>query len=459
MNATSENRGRVYALFAIVVLSCAIGSFTQTVMNPMLAGVDAEFGLDASVGQWLTTAYMLVMGITVPIVTFLSLKLSMRNLVFLMLGLYFVGALVDYFAPNFGTLLAGRILQAVGAGISLPLVQAIAMLRFPPGQNATAMGIAGIALGFAPNIGPLIGGALVDSWGWRSFYLLLMGILVVLFIASIACIEKGAAGKSSISLDVASFVLSTLGLGGLLLSFSSASNMGLASPVVWVALGIGVVCLVAFVIRQLHVDRPLINMHIFSSRRFRLCFMLQNFLFASFMGITLIVPLYVQGLCGGTALQAGMVFIPATILALFVNPAAGMLSDKLGARPVVICAATFLFVGALSMAFADESTPLWLLSCMQTVRAIGVSALIGPLNSWGMSQLPHGIMMDGSACLACVRQACASFGTALMVFVITAVTGLAASSGFAPALGYELAFGLSALFSLVVLVGAIVKLR
>lgn len=452
-----SERGQVYALFAIVVLVCAFGSLTQTVMNAMLGGVEADLGVDAALGQWLTTVYMLVLGITVPLVTFLSLKMSTRSLLFLVLGVFFAGSLVAYVAPNFPMLVIARVMQAFAAGITLPLVQSIAMMRFPKGQNGTAMGIAGIAMGFAPNIGPTIGGALVDSLGWRSFFLILMVALAVLFVLSILLVEFEGTPERDASLDVPSFLLSTCGLGGLLLSFSNASSMSLASPAVWAPALVGAVFLVAFVLRQNCVEHPLINMRIFQSARFRASFVIQNCLFGSFMGITLIVPLYVQGLCGGTALEAGLVFIPATILAIVFNPLAGILADKIGPRPVAIAAGCLLFAGAVSMAFADASTPLWLLTIMQTVRGIGVSSLIGPLNSWGMSQLPPQIMMDGSAFFACIRQACASFGTALMVFAISA---LGVSAVGAPvALGYQVAFGFSAVLALCVLVGAVWKVR
>ena len=106
------------------------------------------------------------------------------------------------------------------------------------------------------------------------------------------------------------------------------------------------------------------------------------------------------------------------------------------------------------MAFVDASTPLWLLTLMQTVRGVGVSALIGPLNSWGMAGLPHGVMMDASAFFAAARQSCASFGTALMVLVIAVFS--AAAPGV---LGYQLAFGLSALLSACVFVLAVWKVR
>lgn len=457
MGLIKSERGQVYALFAIVVFACAFGSLTQTVMNAMLGGVEADFGIDASVGQWLTTIYMLVLGVTVPLVTFLSLKFSTRNLLFLVLTVFFAGCVVAFFAPNFPVLVAARVMQAFAAGITLPLIQSIAMLRFPKGQNGTAMGISGIAMGFAPNIGPTIGGALVDSWGWRSFFALLMIALAILFVLTVLLVEREKASDRPAVLDVPSFALSTCGLGGLLLGFSNASSVGFADPLVIASLVVGAVFLVVFAVRQKRIEHPLINMNIFRSARFRASFIIQNCLFGSFMGITLIVPLYVQGLCGGTALEAGIVFIPATILAIVFNPLAGILADKIGPRPVTIAAGAILFVGSASMAFIDETTPLWLVTLMQTLRGIGVSSLIGPLNSWGMSQLPHQIMMDGSAFFACIRQACASFGTALMVFAIT-MLGTAAT-GEPAALGYQVAFALSAALSLAVFVGAIWKVK
>lgn len=177
-------------MFAIVTLTAALGALTQTSMNSMLSGVQESFGTPESVSQWLTTIYMLVIGVTVPLVTHLARRYSVRTLIFVALAFMLVGAVIAAFSPNFGILLFARVLQAVSAGIMLPVMQTIAMTRFPPGQNATAMGIAGIALGFAPNIGPLFGGLLVDSWGWRSFFWILSGIIVVLALATLAFVRK-----------------------------------------------------------------------------------------------------------------------------------------------------------------------------------------------------------------------------------------------------------------------------
>lgn len=449
-----RSKGGSYTLFAIVVLATSIGGLTQTVMNSMLTGVQADFGVEASVGQWLTTIYMLTMGITVPVMTYLSQKISVRNIVYLALGFFAAGAAVDLVAPSFIVLVAGRVLQGVAAGITIPLVQAVAMTRFPRERVGTMMGISGIAMGFAPNIGPLIGGVLMDTWGWRSFFALFLVIVAVLAVANFLLVAKEDNPARPASLDVASFALSTVGFGGLLLGFSNAASMDVTSAFVWAPLLVGALVLAAFVLRQRKVDHPLISMRIFEAASYRASFVAQNLLNACFMGITLVVPLYVHDVLGLTAVAAGLVFIPATVNALFLNPLAGVLVDKVGARPVALVAGALLVTGSVAMSFVGEGTPLWLLTLMQTVRGAGVSLLIGPLITYGLMDLPREIAMDGSAFFSTVRQACASLGTAGMVLVITLV-GAAGSHELA----YQLAFGLSALFAVATFVCIAWKVR
>ena len=457
MGLTSlRGKGGAYTLFAIVVLATAIGSFTQTVMNSMLLGVQADFGVEASVSQWLTTIYMLVIGITVPVMTFLSQKYSFRNIVFIALGLFVLGSLIDFVAPNFAVLLAGRVLQAAATGITVPLVQVIALTRFPRERVGTMMGIAGIALGFAPNIGPLIGGVLVDSWGWRSFFVIILVVVLVLMLANFLFVTAEENPARSANLDIISLALSTLGFGGLLLGFSNAASLGVSSVLTWLPLAVGAVGLVAFVVRQRRAENPLINLRIFEFASYRVSFLAQNVLNASFMGITLIVPLCVMdlGLGSGTAVAAGLVFIPSTINALWLNPVAGIFVDKVGVRPVALVAAVLLLVGSISMVFVYEGMPLWMLTLMQTVRGAGVSLIIGPFITYGMMNLPREISMDGSAFFATTRQACASLGTAAMVLIATFGIGLGL-----PVLAYQAAFGLSALLAVATFAIVALKIR
>lgn len=444
-----DNR-RTYAMFAIVTLTAALGALTQTSMNSMLSGVQESFGTPESISQWLTTIYMLVIGVTVPLVTHLARRYSVRTLIFVALAFMLVGAVIAAFSPNFGILLFARVLQAISAGIMLPVMQTIAMTRFPPGQNATAMGIAGIALGFAPNIGPLFGGLLVDSWGWRSFFWILSGIIVVLALATLAFVRKREHQMHDAHLDYLSALLSTVGFGCVLLSFSTAAYRPITDPAIWMGLVVGIVCVSWFVLRQRRIKHPLIHMSIFESHTYVVSFIAQNLLNASFMGITLILPLFIVNVAQMTPVDAGLVFLPTTILAAVFNPLAGILSDKIGPRPVIVVSAFLLVAGSGAMAFITADTPFWLITALQVVRGIGVSSIIGPLNSWGMHKLPVENMIDGSAFFTTVRQACASFGTALMMLLISVVGG---------ALGYNLALGLSALFAVGVLICSVFFVR
>lgn len=454
----ADDRKRTYIIFAIVTLACALGNLTQTVMNSMLGGVQDTFGTQESVSQWLTTIYMLSIGITVPLVAHLSRRFTIRTLTITSLVISICGGVIGVFAPTFEVLLISRIPQAVGAGITLPLIQTIAMTRFPKGQNATAMGIAGIAMGFAPNIGPLIGGALVDSLGWRSFFWMYIAFCVVLTVLTVLLVSKQPRQMSSAHLDFASFLLSTLGFGGLLLAFSNASTMGFTSLFVLIPLAVGIVCIVWFVVRQNRIEHPLITMGIFKSKTYIASFVAQNMLFGSFMGITLIIPLFVTKVSGLTPVDAGIVFLPATILAIVFNPLSGILSDKIGARRVTVVASILLAVGSVSMAFLDESAPLWLITLLQSIRGIGVSSLIGPLNSWGMHKLPMQNMVDGSAFFTTTRQASASLCTAIMMLLITSAQSLGAVETGA-CVGYQLALGFSGLLSVGVFVCALFFVR
>lgn len=455
LNKQKPGMKYVVLLVSIVMLGSCFGNLSQTALNSMFAGMAQDFGVDAGVGQWVTTLYMLVLGITVPAVTYLMRRFVLKNVIIASLILLVFGGVVDAAAVNFPMLIVGRILQAVSAGITMPMMMSIIMTSIPSDRQATAMGISGIAMGFAPNIGPTIGGWMIETSGWRSFFVVLALCSLALTAIALVTIKKTPAEDSGMRLDVLSLCQSAFGFGGLLLGFSNASSYEFTSPFIWVPVIVGAVFLVFFIRRQRRVDCPLIHLEILNSQQYRVSFWASNFLYASFMGITLIIPLYIENLWGGSAFLAGLALLPGTIAAFFINPLAGILTDKIGARPVVIVAAAFLAVGATMMAFVDEHTPYWMIFVMQGIRATGVSGLIGPLNSWGMSKLPPWFMTDASSFGTAVRQAFASLGTAIMVFAIMVVGPLMGSA----AMGYHLGFGFSAVCAILVLVIAIARVK
>lgn len=439
----------------IIILASALGNLSQTAMNAMFGGIAIDFKVDMALGQWVTTLYMLVLGITVPAVTFLMRRFSLKGLIVFSLGLFLAGCIVDIFATSFIVLLAGRVLQAISSGILMPMMMSVIMTSFPPNKRATVMGVAGIALGFAPNIGPTIGGYLITTSGWRSLFIILAVIMALLIIFAYASIKPGPHIERRASLDVLSLVLSAIGFGFLLLGFSNASDTGSTIITILVPLVVGAVSLLLFIKRQKRIDDPLISMDIFRSKKFMVGFWASNFLYTSFMGITLIVPLFIENVWGGSALEAGLALLPGTIAALFFNPLAGFLTDKLHARPVVLFFGACLALGSIAMAFIDAATAFWVILLLQGIRACGVSGLVSPLTSWSMEDLPGELMTDASSFSTAVRQAVASMGTALMVLLVT----LGSQFFGSPTLGYQMALAFSGVFALLLFIIVVARVR
>ena len=452
-------------LFALVVIGASLCNLSQTGLNAMISPIMDELGIDVDTGQWLTSAYILVLGVAVPVAAYLQRRVSDRAFAIAALAMFGVGSLVDVVAPNFAIMLLGRIMQAVSGGLLIPQLQTIAMTRFPENRRATATGIGGIGLGLAPNVGPAVGGAMEAAFGWRSFFVLMAALAAVLIVLTLALAKNVNTGDGSARFEQVSFIYSTLGFGGVLLGLSQASSVGLDSLLVWGPLLVGAVFLVLFVKRQRTVDQPLIHLEIFDSRIFRVGLASMCVLFASYLGPTLVIPLYVVDLLGGTPLDAGLVAFPSTFTAIAVNPIAGMLADRYGVRKVVLVTGTFLVIGSVGCVFIDEATSLAQLTFFQTVRAASVSGLIGPILAYALSGLEARIVPDGSASVALLRQAAGSFGTAVMVFLVTAFLAISSEGGAAdgllanPALPYQVSLTFSALLAAALLAFMAIRLR
>ncbi len=443
------------ALFAIVVVGTGLGGMTQTALNTMAAVVLADLGSDIGWGQWLTTLYIFAMGAAVPLASFLQKRFSIRTLMLMAFGLYLAGSLCDFLAVDLAMLLVGRVAEALATGVLMPLLQTIAMTRFPPDRHGTAMGFAGIALGFAPNIGPVVGGALCDFAGWRFMFLILSAASVVLLLFTLRIVDERDAKDPASLLDWPSFALSALGFGAILLGFTAAANMELAHPLVWAPPLLGMVSVAAFLRRQKKLENPLIDLCIFSFKPYRRAMAVLCLLYGCFVGMTLIIPLTVIDGAGHSALEAGAVLFPGALAALVFEPGAGAASDRFGVRRVAIFGGLMLAIGAIAIAFVPLSAPLWAFALWQTIRCVGLTTLIPSTTAWGLGPLgAHGMTPDGSAALIMSRQIFASLATAVMVFIVKAAEAVGD-----PAIGFHGALGFSGALGLLTLAGVVAFVR
>lgn len=427
------------ALFALVVIGTGLGGMTQTALNTVATEVLSDLGTDIGWGQWLTTLYIFAMGAAVPLASFMQRRFSVRQLMLYAYTLYLLGSLCDVFAVNLPMLLVGRIMEALATGVLMPLLQTIAMTRFPENRHGTAMGVAGIALGFAPNIGPVLGGFLCEALGWRSLFMVLSVASFIILALTAILVKERTVKDAAAKLDQMSLILSTFGFGCILLGFTAAANLPLANPAVWLSLVIGIVLVVAFVRRQRTLAHPLINLRIFSYPSYRRSMLVQCGLYGCFVGMTLIIPLTITEGAGHTVVEAGLVLFPGALMALIFEPLAGAASDRFGVRRVALFGGAFLTLGALSIAFVPLDAPLWVFAVCQALRCVGLTTLIPSTTAWGLGALGReGLTPDGSAALIMMRQIFASLATAVMVFIVTTAEACALA-----ALGFHLALGFS----------------
>lgn len=408
-----------YFGLVVMIVGGTLSGLTQTAMNTMLPAVAVDFGVSVAVGQWLVTAFMLCLATTMPTVAFLSRRFSARNLYLVALAVFSLGSIIMAMASGFAPLMFGRVLQGCSAGIILPLLQVVVFTRFPLERRGTIMGFVGLAFGFAPNVGPTIGGALQNAFGWRSFFWALLAFTAVLFVLMLALVRREDAQKDAMrNLDAPSLLLSTMGFGGLLLGVTNASSFGFASAACLAPLLVGAIVVALFARRQLALANPFLDMRVFAYRDMTAGTVAICLLFAAFIGMSLVIPLELQELHGRSALVAGMVMLPGTIAAVAMNPVSGFLYDRSGPRGIVVAGAALLLIGTAAMVNLSAMDSVAWVMAWQSVRAFGISSLIIPLTTWSVSALPSGMSPDGTSVTNAFRQIAAALGTSVMVLLM-----------------------------------------
>ena len=416
----------------VVTLGAFLALLNQTLMAPALPGLMKSFGVDAGIAQWVTSIYLLVNGIMVPVSGWLMDKFSTRKLFFGSMAAFLAGTVVCAVAPNFGLLLVGRVLQAAAAGVQLPLVATVPMLLFPPCKRGTAMGVAGIVMSAGPCVGPVAGGAVIDAFGWRAAFWSVVPIALVVLLAGFFLLSNVGELKNP-KLDVPSVLLSTVAFGGMLYGFSSASSAGFSSASVIVPIVVGVVALVAFVKRQRTLDEPLLRLDTLRVPAFRTAAILVTLINASAAATNVILPIYLQTSLGVSALETGMVMLPAAAVGIVLSPISGVVFDKHGARGIGVVGLVLLAGSLCVLGFVNVSTPLALVAVFCALQASGQALANMPINTWGVNSLPNDLIAHGNALANTGRQVAGAMTTALFTTVMTSVTAGALASGAATA--------------------------
>ena len=410
-------------IVGVITLGAFVSLFNQTVMAPALPALMREFEVTAGTAQWVTTIYMLISGIMVPISGYFMDKYPTRKLFFLSMGLFVAGTVLCALCPSYWFLIAGRVAQAAGAGILMPLVGTVPLLVFPVELRGTAMGVAGIVMAAGPAVGPVLGGLVIDAWGWRPMFLIIAALAFVIMVLGIPLMKNVGTLKDP-KLDIASVVLSTIAFGGLLFGFSSASDAGWTSPMVIVPALVGVVALVMFVRRQLALEVPCLK-----TRNFLIAALMVTLINAAVAATNVILPLLVQNGMGASATTTGMVMLPASIAGIVLSPISGMLFDRMGPRLVTVGGMVVIAGSLLGFGFMGAGLTVGLAATLCALQACGQGLANMPVNTWGVNALPDELIAHGNAIANTGRQVFGAISTALLVTVMSSVQASALAGG------------------------------
>ena len=430
-----------YGILALMVAGAIFGGLLQNAVSTVLPDIMADTGVSVGMAQWLVSSFQLCLGIVIPLVAFFVRRFDIRALYLMSMTLFTAGTFLVAAAPNFELIFLGRILEGVGAGLSFPLVQIVVFQNYPRERWATIMGVVGLAFGFAPNVGPSIAGICAENWGWQSMFWItgagcsLVTLLMILFLPRLSTNDPAS------PLDWPSVILSSLAFGGMLMGLTNSTDSGVISANALVPLAVGIICLVAFLVRQRRIPNPLWNLDSFRNRDFTAGTIMVCLLFTAFIGVTLVLPLGMQKAGGFSAFEAGLALLPGAVAALIMNPLSGIWMDHRGTRGIVCFGAILLVVGTVPLVRLGEMDNLALIMTLQGIRAFGISSLIQPLSTWSVRTLERNLISDGTSISNTVRQVAASFGVSVSVLLMSigGATGSVSAFGVDVAMAFSLA--------------------
>ncbi len=405
-------------ILLVMILGAFLATLNQTVMSVAIPKLIHEFGITAATAQWLTTGYMLVNGVLIPITAFLMQRFSTRQLFQASMWIFLIGTLVSAVATDFSVLLAGRLIQAAGAGIIMPLLMNVILAIFPPDNRGAAMGMVGLAIIFAPAIGPVLTGYMLENYSWKvMFYGMLPFVVLVILIGMIYL--KNVSEKTATALDSLSVVLSTIGFGSTLYGFSRAASLGWSSAEVLSTIAAGVLSLILFTWRQLVSRQPLLDLRAFKYGMFSLTTLINIAITMVMYADMMLLPLYLQNVRGYSALDSGLLMLPGAIVMGVLMPVTGKLFDRFGAKWLAVAGMIITIGTTLGFVDLTDKTTYMYLLLLSTGRRIGMALLMMPIQTAGLNQLPAKLHAHGTAISNTIRQVAGAVGTSLLVTIMT----------------------------------------
>ena len=444
-------------VIGLLVASAFVMILNETIMSVAIPHLVVDLDVTATTAQWLTSGFLLTLAVVIPTTGFLLERFSPRQIYLASMVLFSTGTLVAALAPGFPVLLAGRVVQAGGTALMIPLLMTTVMRLFAPDRRGSMMGTISIVIAVAPAIGPTISGAILNTLSWRWMFWLVLPLALIALAAGARFLRLTSETRV-IPLDLLSVALSGIGFSGLVYGFSAlgASAQGGSRVPPWVPVVVGVAGLAAFVARQIALqrrDRALLDLRPFTYRSFVVMVVLAALVFMSLLGAgAILLPIFLQDVVGASAFATGLAVLPGGLVLGLLGRPVGRLFDRVGARPLMIPGSIGMAASLWLFASLGPQTSLGVVVAIHMLLMGSLGLMLTPLLTEALAVLPESLYSHGSAIMTTLQQVAGAAGTALFV----AVAAIAAQNpqGVPDAAGLRTAFGFAGTVALVAVVVA-----
>jgi MFS transporter, DHA2 family, lincomycin resistance protein len=407
------------AILIALLISGAVGMFNETALNIALTNLIEVFQISAATAQWLTTGFMLTLGILMPVSGLLLQTFSTRKLFIGSVMSLIVGTLIAALAFNFEMLMFARVLQAVGMGLLLPLMFNTVLVIYPQEKRGAAMGLVALVIMVAPASGPTIGGLLIEYLTWHYIFWFSLPLLVIGLLIGLKYLEN-VTDVTKPRIDLLSVLLSTIGFGGVVFGFSKAGEGadGWSSTVVVTSIVIGIVALVLFILRQ-NMSDPMLNLSVFKYPMYVIGMLLIMSCMLISMSSTIILPMFLQTGSGLSVFITGLILLPGSALSGIIQPYVGRLFDKYGPKWLVIPGLMILTVMLWLFTTISPTSSVAFIIALHIGLTVGIALIWTPAQTNGLNQLPPELYPHGTAIMNTLQQVGGAIGTAVAISILT----------------------------------------
>lgn len=413
----------------VLLIAAFVAILNETTMGIAIPHLNRDLGLSPELGQWLTSGFMLTMAVVIPITGYLLERFTTRQVFIAAMVAFTVGTLLCLVAPGFVLLMTGRVVQALGTGVMMPLLMTTIMNMVPAASRGRMMGRVGLVMSLAPAIGPTLAGAVLNALSWRWLFGIILPIAIIaLFVGAKWLSNIGEIRKAPF--DVLSVVLSALAFGGIVFGLSQfgSGQVELAGSV----LAAGIVALALFVWRQIALTRreaALLDLRVFRSKNFTIAVIIMAIVALAMFGTLTLLPQYLQNVAGLSALVSGLILLPGSLLMGLLGPMMGRIYDARGPRTLLVPGSVAATAVLFYYATLTEHTSWVLLMIAQTILSLGLAMCFTPLFSASLGSLVKRLYSHGSAVLNTLQQVAGAAGVALLTVTYSGILAAGTSRG------------------------------